>query len=338
MKALLLAGGRGTRLHPLTTNQPKPMLPVLNRPWLEYLVELLVENGITEMVFSLCHCPDIIINHFGDGSRFGVKIEYVVEQTQLGTGGAIKMAAPKLSDPFLAFNADIVTDINLRELLAFHEQKKALGTLTLTPVSNPSSYGVVKLADNGRILEFVEKPSLPAATVALINAGVYVFKQELVDYIPAGRPVSIEREIFPALIEKDQPLFGYNGNFYWLDMGTQKRYLQLHQHILTGRFKPPYSLTGSGIWVHPTAIVEPLAVLNAPCFIGPNCHIASRAELGPMVVLGENVTVEKGSIIRDSVLWDGASVGKGTRLEQVIVGKGVRIAAGDHLSSVALAD
>jgi mannose-1-phosphate guanylyltransferase len=314
------------------------MLPVLNRPWLEYLVKLLVENGINQMVFSLCHCPQIIIEHFGDGSRFGAKIEYVIEETQLGTGGAIKMAASKLSDPFLAFNADIVTDINLRELLAFHELKGAMGTLTLTPVSNPSSYGVVNLASDGRIQDFVEKPQLSAATVALINAGVYVFDQELVSLIPEGRPVSIEREIFPLLIEKGKPLYGYNGNFYWLDMGTHKRYLQLHRHILTGRFQPPYKLSGCGIWVHPTAKVESFSVLRAPCFIGPGCTIASKAEVGPMVVLGENVTIEGGSLIRDSVLWDGASVGRHTRLEQVIVGKGVDIAAGDHLSSVALAD
>jgi mannose-1-phosphate guanylyltransferase len=338
LKALLLAGGRGTRLHPLTTNQPKPMLPVLDRPWLEYLVKLLVENGINQLVFSLCHCPDIIIDHFGDGSRFGVQIEYVIEQTQLGTGGAIKMAAPKLSETFLAFNADIVTDINLRELLAFHEKNQAMGTLTLTPVSNPSSYGVVRLGERGRILEFIEKPQLSAATVALINAGVYVFTQDLVAMIPDGRPVSLEREIFPVLIEEGKPMYGYNGNFYWLDMGTHKRYLQLHRHILTGRFQPPYRLSGSGIWIHPTAKVESFSALRAPCFIGPGCHIRGGAELGPMVVLGENVTVEGGSLIRDSVLWEGASVGSRTCLEQVIVGKGVRIADGDHLSSVALAD
>lgn len=338
MKALLLAGGRGTRLHPLTTNQPKPMLPVLGRPWLEYLVKLLADNGIKQLVFSLCHCPEIIIDHFGDGSSFGVEIEYVIEETQLGTGGAIKMASPKLSDTFLAFNADIVTDINLRELLAFHEQNQALGTLALTPVSNPSSYGVVRLGKKGRIHEFIEKPQLPAATVALINAGVYVFNQELVAMIPDGRPVSIEREIFPLLIEKGKPMYGYNGSFYWLDMGTHKRYLQLHRHILTGRFQPPYQAPASGIWIHPTSRVESFSTLRAPCFVGPGCHIASGVELGPMVVLGENIKVEGGSIIRDSVLWEGASVGSRTLLEQVIVGKGVRIADGDHLSSVALAD
>ena len=340
MKALLLAGGKGTRLPPLTFDQPKPMIPVMNKPWLEYLVESLKDYGIEEIIFSLCHHPEKIMEHFAQGEDFGIKVRYVIEQSPLGTGGAVKAAEHYLEEDFLVINADIIAQLDLEKLVAFHKKQNALATLTLTQVSNPAAYGLVELGEEERIHNFTEKPQLSRAAPAWINAGIYVFSSKIFDYIPKDQAVSIERDTFPQLLAEGEKLFGFRSHNYWLDMGTPQRYLKLHQDIIFGRFQPAFPLKqDSGrLWIHPTASISPKAKLTAPCFIGPGCSIEDGAQIGPMAVLGKNVVVKRESIIRGSVLWKGASVGENTRLEQVIVGFDTHVSDNDSLVSQAIAE
>jgi mannose-1-phosphate guanylyltransferase len=340
MKALLLAGGKGTRLHPLTLKQPKPMIPVMDRPWLEYLVKSLRDFGICEIVFSLCHHPEKIKEHFGRGEKFGIKARYVIEKTPLGTGGAVKAAERFLGDDFLVINADIITKLDLERLIAFHMKNKALGTLTLTQVSNPAAYGLVDIDENWRIRSFTEKPQVSRRTSAWINAGVYAFSSKIFRYIPQGQAVSIERETFPRLLAEGERLFGFQSRNYWLDMGTPQRYLKLHHDLISGRFQPAFPLEkGRGrLWIHPSAVISPQAKLTAPCYIAEGARIEAGAQIGPMAVIGKNVVINRGSIIRSSVLWQGASVGANTTLEQAIVGYGTKISDNDSLVAQAIAE
>jgi mannose-1-phosphate guanylyltransferase len=340
MKALLLAGGKGTRLHPLTINQPKPMIPVLDRPWLEYLVKSLKDYGIREIIFSLCHHSERIMDHFGHGEEYGIKARYVIEQSPLGTGGAVKAAEHYMDGDFLVINADIVTKLDLARLVSFHKRNNALCTLTLTKVSNPAAYGLVELGEDARIRSFTEKPQLSSGTPAWINAGIYLFNNRIFNYIPKDQAVSIERETFPRLLAEGERLFGFQSENYWLDLGTPQRYLKLHHDLISGRFQPAFPLERDKgkLWIHPTAKISPKAKLTAPCYIGAGSRIEAGAQIGPLAVIGKKVIVKRGSVIRSSVLWKGAKVGENTRLEQAIVGYSTRISDNHSLVSQAIAE
>src|SRR5690606_18922886 len=251
MKALLLAGGLGTRLRPLTEDLPKPMAPLVNRPWLEHLLMHLKREGIEQFVFAVKHYPEVIQRHFGDGSRFGVEIQYAVEKELLGTAGAIKNAESLLSDQFIVINADVVQMAPLRPLLEFHRSHRGAVTIGLTQVDDPSAYGVVEQTDTGEITRFVEKPPRHEAPSNRINAGIYVMDKEVLKYIPANREVSIERETFPLLIEQGLGVYGTLIEGYWMDMGTTDRYRQAHWDVLDGRMPLdiPGMLRDDGIYI-----------------------------------------------------------------------------------------
>lgn len=339
MKALLLAGGQGTRLHPLTYNLPKPMVPVMNRPWLEYLLDLLVKYDVREVVISLCYRPECIINYFGDGSKFGVNIKYVVEKIPLGTGGAIKYAAEGFTETFLVLNADVVTDMDLGLLLEAHRQKGAAATIAVYEVDDPTPYGLVETGGDLRITRFVEKPSPQEITTRFINAGVYAFEPEILRYIPEGCPVSIEREVYPALLERGVPVFAYSSRFYWMDLGTHMRYLLLHKDIFEGKVslnlgpKSPQKIRlGERVKIHPTAQI------SGPVVIGDGATVGPGVRLGPLTVLGEGVSVGERSIIRNSVIWANTVIGKLVRLERAIVGQNYTVKDGRRLFSMVVAN
>jgi len=332
VKALFLAGGLGTRLRPLTEHLPKPMALVGNRPWLEHLLLHYKEQGVREFVIAVKHYRELIQSHLGDGSEFGVSIEYAVEKELLGTAGAIKNAERLLSDRFLVVNADIVHRIDLASALRFHERHGGAATICLTEVDDPSHYGVVDLADGGRIRRFVEKPKKENAPSNRINAGIYIMERRALDFVPAGEAVSIERETFPLLIENGSGVYGHPIGGYWMDLGTTERYRQLHWDLLDRRF--PARIDGEemeakGIWLGRNVRVGQGVLFIPPVVIGDDVSIGDRSIVGPYAVVGKGSRIGSQVRLARSILWDRCRVRAGAQLNECIFGTDVRV--GPHI-------
>ncbi|MDI6642169.1 MAG: NDP-sugar synthase [Elusimicrobiota bacterium] len=328
MKAIILLGGFGTRLRPFSCHTPKPLLPILNRPGLEYQLELIRRYGIKEVVFCLNYLSKKFLNYFGSGKKFGLKIHYCVEKIPLGTGGAIKNAQKFFdNNPAIIFNGDILTDINLGEIAKLHINKKAVLTIALVRVKDPTVYGLVETDKNCRILRFLEKPSWDEVTCNTINAGIYVFQPELLQYIPEGINYSLERGLFPLLLEKKKPVYGFISPSYWIDIGTIEKYLQVHFDILKGELK--VCISGRKIkknfFVEKNVIIDSTAVVDGKVVIGKNTLIGSYVQLNGFVSIGRNCKISKGAQITDSVILDNTIIGEGAKLEKCIVGKNCKI-------------
>lgn len=329
---MILAGGEGTRLRPLTLSTPKPVVPVADRPLLQHQIDLLASVGVREIVFSVAYRPERVQGVFGDGSRAGCRIVYAVEETPLGTGGAVRNALPQLDGRTIVFNGDILSDVDLPAVVALHERSAAAATLVLTPVENPSAFGLVETDAEGRVRRFVEKPEPSQITTDTINAGIYVIETPALDLIPPGVPHSIERGFFPSLIARGDRVMAHVHRGYWIDVGTPEKYLQVHRDILAGRFRVALDADRrDGGFVHRAASVEPGAVLQGPFYLGPGCRVAAGAEVLPGSVLVRNVSVASGARVADSVLWDGVALAAGARVEGALLGAGVRVG---HRASV----
>ena len=342
MKAVILAGGEGTRLRPLTLRTPKPVVPVLDRPFLRYQLDLLATVGIREIVFSLAYRPEQIQAVFGDGSALGRRILYAVEETPLGTGGAVKNAEPQLDDVTVVFNGDVLTDVDLGAVLAAHRRAKASATIVLFPVPNPSAYGLVETDAQGRVRRFIEKPKPEEITTDRINAGIYVLDTRALQLIPPGVNHSIERGFFPALLRRGDFVLGYVHDRYWIDIGTPEKYLQVHRDILERRFPVSIEAAARGAGhVAESAIVEGQARLDGAFYIGPGCRIEAGAEIAGGAVLTRDVVVRSGARVADSVLWSGVEIGHDAVVEgalladNVSVGRHVRIGKGALLGEAA---
>lgn len=324
MKAILLAGGQGSRLRPLTLNTPKPIVPIFDRPFLRYQIELLKQvPEIDEIVLSLNYQPRRIEEVFGDGSDLGVQLRYVVEPQPLGTGGAIKFAAgPHPKGPVVVFNGDVLTSVDLPEVIALHRAREARATIVLTPVENPTAYGLVETDDLGNIRAFLEKPSADQITCDTINAGIYVLEGETLDRIPADTQFSIERGYFPSLIERSETFVAYTYRGYWIDIGTRQKYEQVHHDIMSGRFSaPPFEGAAGTALVSPGARIEDGAIIEAPCFIDAGAVIKSGARIGPNSVIGANCHVAEDAQIDGAILWPHTWVDKSARLGGLIAGR-----------------
>lgn len=321
MKALLLAGGLGTRLRPLTEDLPKPMAPLGNRPWLEHLILHLKQEGIEQFVIAVKHYPEVIQRHFGDGSRFGVEIQYAVEKQLLGTAGAIKNAEPMLSDQFLVINADVVQMAPLLPLLEFHRSHGGAVTIGLTRVEDPSAYGVVELTLDGKITRFVEKPPRDQAPSNLINAGIYVMKKEVLEFIPANQEVSIERETFPLLIEQGAGVYGTVIEGYWMDMGTTERYRQAHWDILDGKvpLQLPATRQKQGVYLGKNVQIGKGVILVPPVLIGDHVVLEDNSTIGPYAVIGNHSRIGKGSSCSRSIIWESTSIASGSYVVDCIL-------------------
>ena len=318
MKAVILVGGGGTRLRPLTCNTPKAMLPVLNKPFLEQMIYYLRGYGVDDIILALCYLPQCIEGHFGDGSGLGVKLTYVMEDSPLGTAGGVKNAERYLEDLFLVFNGDVFTDIDLGAMLSFHHERKAKATIALTPVENPTAYGVVETESQGRVKRFLEKPRWEEVTTNLINAGIYILDREVLQDIPPHTPFMFEHHLFPRLLEKGVPIYGYPSDAYWIDMGTPEKYLQLHHDLLQGksasafhRQNKPKLAQG---FLHPTAKIEGAVV------IGEGCTIGSEARVKGPTTIGEGCQILDGAIIEGAVLWRHVHIGQRAILKDCIIG------------------
>ncbi len=312
MQAVILVGGEGTRLRPLTSLVPKPVVPLVDRPFIVHMLDWLHGHGIADVILACGFEPSKIRDALGDGSRLGMSLRYVEEPEPLGTAGALKFAEDHLDERFLMLNGDVLTDIDLTAQLAQHEATKAAGTLALAPVEDPSPYGLVRLHDDNAVREFVEKPRPDEIDTNLISAGAYVLERSVLDLIPGARNVSIEREIWPALV--GDGLYGFPArDAYWLDIGTPETYLRGTFDLLQGKVRGD--------------------VVQA---IGEGCAIATDARVGSLAVLGPNVTVESGAHIDRAVVLAGSHVGPGADLSDCIVAPNAQIGAGTVVSGGAV--
>jgi mannose-1-phosphate guanylyltransferase len=320
MKALFLAGGFGTRLRPITNNLPKPMVPIMDKPLLERSIENLKKHGIDEIVLSTCYKPHKIKEYFEDGRRLRVKIRYISEDVPLGTAGAIKNAQEFFDNTFLVFNADIISDIDISDMLCFHKERGSVATIAVTQVDNPSAYGVIEHDEAGYITAFKEKPLPHESNSNLINAGVYIFEPEILNEIPSGRPVSIERETYPLLLQKGFRIAAYNRCSYWLDLGTPAKYIKVHKDILKGSIQiGSLNFNKQQQYISKTATISESAKIIAPVYIGDNVKIDSYAVIGPNAVLRNDSSVNMGAKVIGSIVWDHAIIGSGATIVNSVV-------------------
>jgi mannose-1-phosphate guanylyltransferase len=325
MQAVILVGGEGTRLRPLTSTVPKPVLPLVDRPMMVYMLEWLRGHGIDDVIMSCGFKATKVRDVLGDGSQLGIRLRFVEEPDPRGTAGALKFAEEFLDERFLMLNGDVLTDLDLTAQIAQHERTGATGTLALVPVPDPSSYGLVRLNEDGSVLEFLEKPSPDAVLdTNLISAGAYVLERSVLDMIAPDRNVSIEREVWPALV--GEGLYGFvDDDAYWLDVGTPDRYLEATFDVLEGNVRTAVTalLGDDFLAVDPTATVDGRAI--PPAMVGAGCSIARGAHVGSLAVLAEDVSVGEGSTVERSVVLQGASIGAGCLLRDCVVGPGARI-------------
>jgi len=300
------------------------MVPVMNMPFLERTLRRLKDAGIDDVILPAGYLPEAITSYFGDGASLGLTIRYVIEEVPLGTAGALKNIEHYIDGPFFVLNGDVLTSLDLRAMLDFHHSKKAAATMHLIRVDDPSPFGVAVHDADGRIATFVEKPKREDAPSNEINAGTYILEREILDLIPTGRAVSIERETFPQLIASGRPLYAYTTDDYWIDLGRPEAYLDAHRHIFDGAMPlgSMPDLDGPGAKNVPAQAIRP------PVFIGAECTIAPDAVVGPYTVLGDGCTIGPGATVADSLLWDGVTVGAGAHLEWAIVASRADVGTG----------
>ncbi len=327
MQAIVLVGGQGTRLRPLTYGTPKPMVPIMNVPFLARTLQRLYAAGIREVILPAGYMPKAISDYFGDGSRLDMKITYVIEETPLGTAGAIKNVQEHISGPFFVLNGDILTSLDLGAMAQAHRDRGGIGMLHLIRVDDPSAFGCVVHDGSGSISAFIEKPQ-GAPPSHEINAGTYLLEPEILNAIPAGRNVSIERETFPELIAHGTKLYAYTTSDYWIDLGLPEHYLKAHRDILKGIMPMGIEpgLSGAGA---PSLRDHPFVV--PPVHADEGIQIDPTARVGPNVVLGANTRIGPGALVRESVLWDGVAVEKDAEIEEAIVASRASIGAGAHV-------
>ena len=311
MQAVVLVGGEGTRLRPLTSTMPKPVVPLVDRPFMAYMLEWLRRHGVDDVVLSMGYLADAVRDVLGDGSAYGLRIRYVEEPDPRGTAGALKFAQGLLDERFFLLNGDVLTDLDLTAQLDRHVATGARGTLALVPVSDPSAYGLVRTGEDGAVRGFVEKPPAEEIDTNLISAGAYVLERSVLDLIEPDRKVSIEREVWPALVGDGLFAFAHEGA-YWMDIGTPDRYLQGTADIVLGRVR--------------TEAVRRLG----------DCDVAADAVVGPEVVLGDGVTIGPSAVLERCVVLAGASVGAACRLHDCVVGPGARVGARTEISGEAM--
>jgi NDP-sugar pyrophosphorylase family protein len=320
MQALILAGGKGTRLRPLTVYTPKPIVPICNRPFLLYQIDTLRRAAITDITLSLSYQPNKIEQLLGDGSDYGVNLKYTVEPQPMGTAGAYKFAEDLIREPTVVFNGDILTDLDLKAVIREHAEHSAAATIVLTPVENPSSYGLVETETDGRIRRFLEKPKAEEITCNTINAGTYILEPGVLDLIPAGENHSFEYGLFPELLKRKEAFFAHvPQRTYWIDIGTPERYLQAHHDLLGNRVARIHIKERRGDFDSATAAeIDELSMIGNECQIKPGAQIINS-------VLGQGCFVEERARVENSVIWPHTRIGTAAEVTGAIVGRGCHI-------------
>jgi mannose-1-phosphate guanylyltransferase/phosphomannomutase len=326
MKAVIMAGGEGTRLRPLTSHHPKPLVPALNMPIMEHIVLLLKAHGITDIVVTLHYLADEIEGYFGDGSDWGVNMVYSVEDTPLGTAGSVKKAEEHLKDDtFLIISGDALTDIDIDKAIRYHREKKSLVSIVLSHVPNPLEFGVVITDDSGHIRRFLEKPSWGEVFSDTVNTGMYILEPEILDYMEQGKNYDWSQHIFPQVLSEGKPIYGYvMDDDYWCDVGSLNQYREAQYTVMDGHTRvhiaAPEDNRGNGVWIGEGTEIDATVNIISPVVIGKNCKIKGEAQVGPYTVLGDNCIIDDKVIIHRSILWDNVYVGRESRLNACTVG------------------
>ncbi|MGH9068993.1 MAG: sugar phosphate nucleotidyltransferase, partial [Acidimicrobiales bacterium] len=323
MKAVIMAGGEGTRLRPLTSRQPKPMIPVCNRPMMEHVLHLLAGHGLTDVVVTVAFMAGAVRTYFGDGSELGFRLAYATEETPLGTAGSVRNARQELDETFLVISGDVVTDIDLSAVVELHRSRGAMATIALKAMDNPLEFGIVIAREDGSIERFLEKPTWGQVFSDTVNTGIYVLEPEIFDWIPEGRPVDFSSEVFPALLEAGRPLYGCVADGYWEDVGTLEAYLSAHYDVLDGKVDldiPGFGLR-QGVWLGEGVEIDPSARIDGPAVIGDNCRIGPGAHISDHTVLGSNVRVGAEAFLARTVVHDNAYLGPAVNLRGCVLGR-----------------
>jgi mannose-1-phosphate guanylyltransferase len=339
MKAILLAGGKGTRLRPLTVHTPKPIVPIFNRPFLYYQIDQLRQvPDVDEVILSLNYQPRRIEEIIGEGEGLGVRVRYVVEPMPLGTGGAIRYAGDQLTESVIVFNGDVLTQVDVNAVLKLHRDRKAKATIVLTPVDNPRAYGLVETDAEGNVRQFLEKPSDSEITCNTINAGIYILEPDTFDRIPRDTAWSIERSYFPSLIERGETFVAYIDRGYWIDIGTPAKYLQVHRDIMDGRYAaPPFAGLAHGEpWIAPDAKIDADVDIQGPCFIDEGVVIKSGARVLPYSVLGRQTHIEEHAVIDESVVWPNGWIGPEAVVRRSILGRNCHVGRNSTIETPAV--
>jgi mannose-1-phosphate guanylyltransferase / phosphomannomutase len=341
MKAVVMAGGEGTRLRPLTSNQPKPMVQIAGKPCMEHILDLLRTHGFQDVIVTVAFLPQAIRSYFGAGDALGIDVSYSVEESPLGTAGSVRLAADQLDEPFLVISGDALCDVDLTQLCKFHHEKNAAVTIGLVSVDNPLEFGIVVTDEEGRVERFLEKPSWGQVFSDTINTGIYVLDPEVLRHVPADRPFDFSKELFPLLLDMGRPLYGYVMDGYWQDIGNLDQYRQANYDALDGKVRldiPGIQLRGN-IWIGDGVDLADLDQIEGPAFIGANSRIAREAVIGPHTVLGANVTLRERARTERSIVDSGTHVGRSVIVEGAIVGRSCDLRAHARLhQGVAIGD
>ncbi|MEM7726952.1 MAG: mannose-1-phosphate guanyltransferase [Cyanobacteria bacterium P01_A01_bin.45] len=334
MRAVLMAGGSGTRLRPLTCDLPKPMVPILNRPISEHIINLLKRHNIKEVIATLHYLPDVMRDYFQDGNDFGVQMTYAVEEDQpLGTAGCVKNIAELLDDTFLVISGDSITDFDLTEAIEFHKKKKSKATLILTRVPNPIEFGVVITDEENRIRRFLEKPSTSEIFSDTVNTGTYILEPEVLDYLPENQECDFSKDLFPLLLEKGDPMYGYVAQGYWCDVGHLEAYREAQYDGLDQKVKLDFAYpeVSPGLWVGQNTFIDPTAEIETPVVIGDNCRIGARVQIEAGSVIGDNVTIGADANLKRPIVWNGAIIGDEAQLSACTISRGTRVDRRAHV-------
>jgi mannose-1-phosphate guanylyltransferase len=334
VQAVILVGGEGTRLRPLTSTVPKPVVPLVDRPFISFMLEWLRHHGIDDVIMSCGFLASGVRNVLGDGSELGIRLRFVEEPDPRGTAGALKFAGSMLDERFLLLNGDVLTDIDLTKQLAQHESTGATATLALVGVPDPSAYGLVHLEDDRSVRDFVEKPSSDQIDTNLISAGAYVLQRDVLELVPPDRNVSIEREVWPLLIGNG--LYGFPSESYWLDIGTPDRYLQGTFDIIEGNVQTAVTDRLGSDWLAVDAGAEVLGRVIPPAVLENGVRVGKGAHVGSLAVLGHDVSVGAGSVVERAVILNGAEIGEGCTLRDCIVAAGCQVGARSRITGGAV--
>src|SRR5207302_4912525 len=319
-----MAGGEGTRLRPMTANQPKPLLPVANKPIMEHVLRLLKRHGFDETVVTVQFFAPLVRNYFGDGEEVGMSLQYATEEIPLGTAGSVKNAEDALrSGPFLVISGDALTDIDLSAMVGFHKKQGALVTVGLARVPNPLEFGIIIAGDDGRIQRFLEKPTWGQVFSDTVNTGIYVMEPEVLDEVAEGEEVDWSADVFPRLLAIGAPVYGYAFDGYWEDVGTLESYRQAHLDVLNRQVEVEMGAfeISPGVWLGEGAEIDPDVEISGPLLVGDYSRVEAGASLLPYAVLGSNVVVKAGAIVERAIVHDNVFVGPRARLRGCVIGR-----------------
>lgn len=321
MKAIIMAGGSGTRLRPLTCGRPKPIVPVMNKPVMEYIIELLRKHNIVDIGVTLQYLPEMVKNTFGDGRDWGVHLEYFIEDVPLGTAGSVKNAEDFLNDTFIVISGDALTDVDLDKAIEYHKSKKSLATIVLKEVTMPLEYGVVVTDSKGKVRRFLEKPSWSEVFSNTVNTGIYILEPEILSLFKRGEVFDFSKDLFPILLESKKPLYGYITQDYWCDIGDIQSYIQSHFDILDGRVKVDVKgkMLDKGVYLGTGVDIHPDVALEGPVVIGDNCKIGKGVKIEPYSIIGEDVIIHNYCTIKRSIVWTNSTIGAKSSLSGAVL-------------------